>query len=102
MIYLFSRSIHRRWYAAHYWVYETSYALHRNLSPNNMWYRIGNEIHSILCNWDLEDTQVNGAASSQLPRATPLADTPTQTDIQPDSAVKPRYRTVRSWPWTSC
>ncbi|EPT00179.1 hypothetical protein FOMPIDRAFT_1123232, partial [Fomitopsis schrenkii] len=40
--------------AAHYWVYVTSKVLHCDISMNNiMWYRRGDEIIGVLCDWDL-------------------------------------------------
>ncbi|EPT00195.1 hypothetical protein FOMPIDRAFT_1050020 [Fomitopsis schrenkii] len=46
---------------AHYWVYETSKVLHRDISMNNiMWYRRGDEIIGVLCDWDLAEDQSNG------------------------------------------
>ncbi|KAI0733639.1 hypothetical protein C8Q72DRAFT_881195 [Fomitopsis betulina] len=88
---------------AHYWVYETSYILHRDLSINNiMWYRIGDRLVAVLCDWDLAEHQINGPTSSRPVRDTqatppvgiPKAASQTDAGAQPvDPALKPRYRT---------
>ncbi|KAI0733647.1 hypothetical protein C8Q72DRAFT_771988 [Fomitopsis betulina] len=82
----------------------TSHILHRDLSINNiMWYRIGDKLIAVLCDWDLAERQINGPASSLVPhdtQATP-PDVPMDAELQADddaaqpaeSEVRPRYRT---------
>ena len=48
----------------HHWVYETSHILHRDLSTNNiMWYRIGDKVYGVLCDWDLAEAQTDEVIS---------------------------------------
>ena len=63
----------------HHWVYETSHILHRDLSTNNiMWYRIGDKVYGVLCDWDLAEAQTD----EDLPSI------PSHEHLRPADAVK--------------
>ena len=63
-----------------------------------MWYRIGNIIYGVLCDWDLAEVQSDGANSMPLhehPRAaSPVSPSPGDNNApSEESDLKPRYRT---------
>ena len=86
----------------HHWVYETSQILHRDLSINNiMWYRIGNTVYGVLCDWDLAEVQSDGATFRLLhePLPAPRTTSPVSSSLgdanehSTVSDIKPKYRT---------
>ncbi|KAH9932293.1 uncharacterized protein B0H18DRAFT_52731 [Fomitopsis serialis] len=107
---------------AHYWVYETSKILHRDISTNNiMWFMKDGQVVGVICDWDLAEDHSNGdvrtiepakaASTSWLPwtrTGAKTADTsnipksqanaeqvPGSTTVPSESErlQKPRYRT---------
>ncbi|KAH9831027.1 uncharacterized protein C8Q71DRAFT_911027 [Rhodofomes roseus] len=53
---------------AHYWVYETSKILHRDISINNvMWFIKDGQVIGVLCDWDLAEDHSNGDVRSARP-----------------------------------
>ena len=46
---------------AHHWAYTTAHVLHRDISMNNiMWYKCGDEVVGVLCDWDLAEDHRKG------------------------------------------
>ncbi|EPT00193.1 hypothetical protein FOMPIDRAFT_1060536 [Fomitopsis schrenkii] len=88
-------------FRAHHWVYVTSKVLHCDISMNNiMWYRRGDEIIGVLCDWDLAEDQENGERRAvNIGQSQHLPSQPSnQQDVEPPAATsennaKPRYRT---------
>ncbi|EPT05416.1 hypothetical protein FOMPIDRAFT_92699 [Fomitopsis schrenkii] len=103
---------------AHYWAYETSKVLHCNISMTSiMWFRRGEDIVGMLCDWDLAEDHGNGgrravdigqsdaaalsgqgqgkiAPSRQQSehKASPLSNVEQLAPV-PEKKVNPRYRT---------
>ncbi|KAH9925276.1 uncharacterized protein B0H18DRAFT_1009413 [Fomitopsis serialis] len=83
---------------AHYWVYETSKILHRDVSTNNiMWFMRDGEIIGVLCDWDLAEDHSNGDRPSIRPSDKAAAATPASTSTskqagQPSEQLKSQLK----------
>ena len=95
---------------AHHWVWKTSSILHRDISTNNiMWYRIGDKVIGVLCDWDLAEQNARGGnitstrayAGFVVPTTNnqneePVTNTGAETGGPENAAAKPRCRTGTS------
>ncbi|KAH9925286.1 uncharacterized protein B0H18DRAFT_1009461 [Fomitopsis serialis] len=82
---------------AHYWVYETSRILHRDISTNNiMWFMRDGEIIGVLCDWDLAEDHSNGDHLSIRPSdeaaATPASTSTSKQAGQPSEQLKSQLK----------
>ena len=82
----------------HHWVYETSHILHRDLSTNNiMWYRIGDKVYGVLCDWDLAEAQTDEVISPipSCERLCPPDVVKSAAHAQSDDNAKPQELPVK-------
>ncbi|KAH9911415.1 uncharacterized protein B0H18DRAFT_1062614 [Fomitopsis serialis] len=86
---------------AHYWVYETSKILHRDINIKYiMWYMRDGQIIGVLCDWDLVEEHSKGDRRSIRPADGTNASSPSIASTskqashsdEPEGAQNPRYR----------
>ncbi|KAI0076025.1 hypothetical protein K474DRAFT_1314311 [Panus rudis PR-1116 ss-1] len=106
------KKVFRETFQAHYWIWTKANILHRDISVNNIMFRIrGNSVEGVLCDWDLsatkaelgvptpvnakiEDKEAETADARGTESQHPSALKPSQLkDEEARPRQKPRYRT---------